>query len=290
MIGERRCWVCDSDALVLKKPSDIETFRPEDFAISDAHYGRTAAVYRCESCGFLECADMRDVVPYYQALEDHSYVDSRPERLLQSRRLLQSVTRLWGRRLSGLRLLDVGAGSGPLVEEALALGARAEGIEPSLWLRAHAVERGLRVHQGVLPHPDITGRFDVVTLVDVIEHTTDPLSLLQHASAVLETGGVLVIVTPDVRSAAARVLGWRWWHYRTAHVGYFSRATLSRLCARAGLKAGASTRPGWVLPLPYLLERVERYLPFRLPRVRRFSSVAVPFNLRDSILLVAHRA
>lgn len=283
------CWVCESSALVLKKASTINTMRPADFAITDAHYGRTAAIYECQTCGFLECADMRNVVQFYEALEDHAYVDSRPERRLQSRRLLRAVTRLTRRDLRGLRLLDVGAGSGPLVEEALALGVRAEGVEPSAWLRAHAVRLGLPVHLGILPHTDVTGQFDVVTLIDVIEHTTDPLALLRQASSMLAPDGVMIIVTPDVSSIAARLLGWRWWHYRTAHVGYFNRHTLRSLCARAGLTAGASTRPDWVLPLPYLLERLERYLPFRLPRIARLSSVAVPFNLRDSILLVAHR-
>ena len=284
-----RCWVCDSDALTLVKPSDLDTMRPEDFAISDAHYGRTAAIYRCAGCGFLECADLREVVQFYEALEDTAYVDSRPERLLQARRLLRAVERLSGRSLAGTRLLDVGAGSGPLVEEALAYGVRAEGIEPSRWLQAHARRLGLPVHHGVLPHAAVTGEFDVVALIDVIEHTPDPRGLLQQALALLAPGGVLVVVTPDVSSLAAKAMGWRWWHFRLAHVGYFSTATLEALTARLGLVTVAQARPGWVLPLPYLVERLERYLPFRLPRLSALATMAVPFNLRDSILLVARR-
>jgi 2-polyprenyl-3-methyl-5-hydroxy-6-metoxy-1,4-benzoquinol methylase len=284
-----RCWVCDSEALTLVKPSDLEAMRPEDFAISDAHYGRTAAIYRCNGCGFLECADLREVIQYYEALEDAAYVDSRPERLLQARRLLRTIERLWGRPLAGARLLDVGAGSGPLVEEALARGVRAEGIEPSRWLQAHARHLGLPVHHGVLPHADVTGPFDIVALIDVIEHTPDPRGLLQQALGVLAPGGVIVVVTPDVSSLPARLMGWRWWHFRLAHVGYFSAATLAALSARLGLVTVGRTRPGWVLPLPYLIERLERYLPFRLPRVSALATVAVPFNLRDSILLVARR-
>jgi len=287
---DHRCWICGAQQLVLRKSSNVATMRPEDFAISDAHYGRTAAVYECQNCRFLQCADMTAVVSYYEELEDPAYIESRPERLLQSRHLLRDVARLTGRSLRGLSLLDVGAGSGPLVEEAQALGMRAEGVEPSRSLCAHATARGLPVHHGVLPHPDVQGRFDVVTLIDVIEHTTDPVGLLSEASAAVEPGGVVVLVTPDVSSVAARLMGWRWWHFRLAHVGYFSRETLERLCERAGLQPTTSIRPGWVLPLPYLLDRVERYLPVRLPRARWQSSVAVPFNLRDSILLIGQRA
>lgn len=284
------CWVCGSADVVLRKTSDLDDMRPEDFAISDSHYGRTSAIYQCQACGFLECPEEPDVVRFYEALEDPAYVASRPSRCLQARALLRTIGRLAGRPLPGLRLLDVGAGSGPMVEAARAAGMRAEGVEPSVWLHGHAVRLGLPVHLGVLPHPDVHPPFDVVTLVDVIEHTTDPLALLQQVAAVLAPGGVAVIVTPDVSSAAASLLGWRWWHFRAAHVGYFNRTTLTRLCARAGLTVTRQARPWWVLPLPYLLERAGRYLPLRLPRLAWLERFAIPFNLGDSLLFVVRQA
>lgn len=284
------CWVCGSRDLVLRKPSDMMDLHPADFAISDAHYGRTGAIYQCQACGFLECPEVPDVVRFYEALEDPSYVASRPSRCLQARNLLRAVSRLTRRPLPGLRLLDVGAGSGPMVEAAREAGMRAEGIEPSVWLRNHAVQRGLPVHLGVLPHPDVRGLYDVVTLVDVIEHTTDPRQLLEQAARLLAPGGVVVLVTPDVSSVPASILGWRWWHFRAAHVGYFNRSTLSELCARAGLAVVRQARPWWVLPLPYLLERAGRYLPVRLPRLASLERLAVPFNLGDSLLFVARQA
>jgi SAM-dependent methyltransferase len=289
MAANLRCWVCDADALALKKPSDVTHLTPTDFAISDGRYGRTTAIYQCRTCGFLQCAETQDVVSYYRGLEDPAYFDSGPERAMQARRFLQRVSRLLGSDLTGRRLLDIGAGGGFLVEEARALGVRAEGVEPSAWLCAQARGRGLPVHQGVLPHPDIRGHFDLVTLVDVIEHAPDPINLLRQAAAVLGPGGSVIVVTPDVTSVAARLLGWRWWHFRVAHVGYFSPLTLERLLRRAGLASFRSARPGWVLPLSYLLERVEAYLPrgIRLPRARRVTSIPIPFNLRDSIMVCA---
>jgi SAM-dependent methyltransferase len=261
--------------------------RPVDFAISDASYGRTAAIFRCDRCGFLECPEMGDVVPFYEALEDAAYLESRPARLAQANGLLRTIRRLSRRELKGRRLLDVGAGSGPLVEAAGRTGMHAEGVEPSRWLHAAACERGLTVHHGVLPHPDVRERFDVVTLIDVIEHTTDPLSLLKTVGSVTADGGMVVIVTPDVKSLAARLLGWRWWHYRVAHVGYFSIDTLTQLCARAGLRITGWTRPAWVLPVGYVVERAERYIPVRFPKTKWMESASLPFNLRDSILACA---
>jgi SAM-dependent methyltransferase len=285
----RRCRICGGGDLVLRKTSDVDVLAPADFAISDAHYGRTAAIYQCPTCGFLQCSDLGEVAGYYHELQDPAYEASRSERCLQARRLLGRVRATLKRDLRGLRLLDVGAGSGPLVEEALALGARSEGIDPSAWLCARAQERGLAVHCGVLPHPAIGGAFDVVTLVDVIEHVPDPVGVLRQAAAAAKPEGTVVIVTPDVRSLAARLMGWRWWHFRLAHVGYFCLETAERLCVEAGLEPFSVERPGWVLPLSYLAERAARYLPGggALTSPKWMQSIAVPFNLFDSIMLCA---
>jgi 2-polyprenyl-3-methyl-5-hydroxy-6-metoxy-1,4-benzoquinol methylase len=285
------CWVCGGAGLVLRKRSDVASVTAADFAISDSHYGRTAAIYQCPACGFLQCSDIGDVAAYYRELEDAAYEASRPERCLQARRLLRRLCAALGRDLQGQRLLDVGAGSGPLVEEARALGADCEGVEPSEWLCARAAEHGLDIHHGVLPHPDIRGEFDLVTLVDVIEHVPDPIRLLREVATAARPGGVVVLVTPDVGSVAARLMGWRWWHFRLAHVGYFSAGTIERLCDRAGLQPFHRQRPGWVLPLSYLAERAGRYVPFGAGAspARWMRSVTVPFNLFDSIMLCARR-
>jgi len=68
-----------------------------------------------------------------------------------------------------------------MVEEALKLGYAEEGIEACKWLQQKARERGAPVHLGILPHPKLTGSCDVVTLMDVIEHVSDPVVLKRDA-------------------------------------------------------------------------------------------------------------
>jgi SAM-dependent methyltransferase len=274
---------------VLAKPSDFEgDLTSDSFAITDAHYGQTAAIYRCEDCGFLECPDLADALRYYRELEDPAYEEGRPERRMQMNRLLRRL-RPWK---PGSRLLDVGAGSGMLVEEALALGFDAEGIEPSRWLQARAAERGLPVHLGTLPSPEVRRPYDVVTLIDVIEHVSDPVELLRQAAAHLAPGGLAAVVTPDVGSLAARLLGWRWWHFRVAHIGYFSRSTLERALRESGVEVLRVSRPGWYFSADYLLERLGAYLPggLRLPVPGWARRITVPLNLRDSFLVLCRPA
>lgn len=270
------------------RPSGLpESLSPGDFAITNSDYGRAGALYRCRECGFLACLDMGEVLSHYEALEDPEYEAGRDERAMQSDRLLSEVEQ----HVPQGRLLDVGAGAGITVERALARGWDAEGVEPSAWLCERATERGLPVHRGTLPHPDVAGPYDAVVLVDVVEHVTAPVELLREAAALLAPGGAVFVVTPDVASFAARLLGRRWWHVRVAHVGYFTKPTLSLALARAGLQAVAFSRPGWHFRLDYLVPRVHHYLPrwLRIPLPRALSEVTVPLNLFDSLLAVATR-
>ena len=290
-VSRRNCWICGSPNLVLVKASDVagRQLSPEDFAITDRRYGVTAAIDRCGDCGFLQCTDADEVLGFYSDLNDEAYDEGRSQRALQARRLVKTIQRY----SPGGSLLDIGAGSGILVEEAAQAGFRAEGIEPSAHLAQAAAKRGLAVHRGTLPHPSIGDkRYDVVCLVDVIEHVPDPVDLMRQAAAVMAPGGVGIVVTPDVESLMARVMGRRWWHYRIAHIGYFSRATLDRALRQAGLRVVAFGRPRWYFSGDYLGERLVSYLPAPISRMKFAwaKAITVPLDLRDSIYMVFTRA
>jgi len=282
------CWVCRSERLELVKPANFsEALTSSSFSITDSHYGVTAAIYRCGSCKFLQCSDIGQVLAFYETLVDSDYEAGRQERSLQARKILDVVRKL----RPGGRLLDIGAGSGMLVEQAIQMGYRAEGIEPSGWLHEMAVQRNLPVHLGTFPHAAAAGRFDVITLIDVIEHVPNPVELLRHIEEALAVGGIAVIVTPDVGSLAARILRWKWWHFRVAHIGYFNKRTLILALDRAGLRPVLFRRPAWFFTAEYLWVRTHRYLPkfLRVAPPRFLTRVVIPVNLRDSWLIACER-
>lgn len=282
----RRCWVCDGDRLTpfRKSTAGPEPLAASSFRITDAEYGRTLELARCRDCGFVQLARDVDLTPYYARMDDESYEATRPFRALQAGRLLDGLPPVGPRP----RLLDVGAGSGVLVEEAIRRGWVAEGVEPSAWLAERGRARGLPVHLGTLPHPDVNPPHDVVTLVDVLEHVTRPRDLLREVRAVLRPGGRLLVVTPDVGSIPARALGSRWWHYRIAHVGYFTLRTLNALLSDSGFTLQDWKRPTWHLPLDYLWIRAARLLPLlrAVPVPGALARMTVRLNLLDSIVAV----
>lgn len=290
------CWACGSlETRPWSRGGAASPLRAEDLAITDARYGLTLPLAQCLACGFRFATgdELERLHELYAALDDPGYRESEEPRRLQMRAL---VTWARGSHPAPRRALDVGAASGLLVAEAARQGLEAVGVEPSRALAERARGDGLRVLCGALPHPALEGeRFDLVFLVDVIEHVRDPVGLLRACADRLAPGGRLALVTPDASSVAARLLRRRWWHYRLAHVGYFDRRSLERALARAGLHSESWRRAGWFFSVRYLAERVERYLPVawlnrRIARVPGFSGIyarVVPLNLYDSWAVIA---
>ncbi len=266
----------------IKESNFGDELSSRNFAITNFEYGTTGELSRCSRCGFIQCTDLEDVLGFYEDLEDREYENGRKERLLQERKVVAEIRRMH----PGEKLLDVGAGSGMLVEEAIRAGYQAEGIEPSKHLQQNALALGLPVHQGTFPHQKTPGPYDVITLIDVLEHVTNPLELMTDLRKALKKDGMLVLVTPDVRSFMPRLLKYRWWHYRVAHVGYFNKKNLSILADRAGLELIRMKRPTWYFTAHYLAVRTLSFLPgflrFKVPGF--MENIIIPLNLRDSIL------
>ncbi len=260
-----RCPICDSDQVTSWKPRNLDRpLRPEDFKITDSRYGVTLKLDRCESCSFIfaDRVEIANLTGYYERLEDPEYENGAVPRTLQMRWLLQL-----GRtaRKNARQVLEIGAGAGLLIAEARRAGLDAVGVEPSRSLVSEALRlHGVELLNGTFPHPQLRGRqFDLLFLVDVIEHLEDPVGLLMECAKALKPDGVMVMVTPNVSSVAARLLRHRWWHLRLAHVGYFNDRSMREACNRAGLEIQSSRTAKWFFPVRYVAERVAVYLPLR---------------------------
>lgn len=282
------CWICGGNSWRLFKGSTLKgSISSEDFKITDARYGHTGRIEECDACGFRQVKDVEAVLKFYEGLEDTAYDENREQRGLQARKIIEALLRY----KNGGRLLDVGAASGILLEQAKRLGLDGEGVEPSRSLAKSARDAGVKVHLGIFPHPEIHGPYDVITLIDVIEHVPAPIQLLKDIAAHLKPDGVGVLTTPDVQSLVARFLGPRWWHFRVAHIGYFSRATMKKALLEAGMEALEISCPSWYFTCDYAATRAMVYLPkflrFRLPKFLRERTIKI--NFRDSMQVIFRR-
>ena len=259
-------------------------------------YGLTLSLYKCKECGFIfaEDKEITELTSLYERLSDPEYEKTQKMRALQMRLLLDLAKTVHPGAVS---LLDIGAGSGLLVAEAKRLGFDAVGVEPSRRLVEMAQKvNEVKIFPGAFPHPLLTGQlFDLIFVVDVIEHVSNPVELLRYCAGALRPGGVIVVVTPDVGSLSARIFGQRWWHFRLAHVGYFSRSTLNKAIEAAGLSAICQRSRRWVFSVRYLAERLVEYVPvgwvnrlaIRVQPLRWLYGQVIQLNLHDSLVLFA---
>ena len=105
--------------------------------------------------------------------------------------------------LSGKKILDAGCGGGILSEGLARAGARVTGIDPGLDLvrvaRAHSLESGLSIdyRHGSVEElaEDEAGTFDIVTCLEVLEHTSDTAGMIWACSRLVRPGGTVFFAT-----------------------------------------------------------------------------------------------
>jgi 2-polyprenyl-6-hydroxyphenyl methylase/3-demethylubiquinone-9 3-methyltransferase len=121
-----------------------------------------------------------------------------------------------GRALGDLRVLDIGCGAGLLAEPLARRGARVTGIDAAAKniaaARSHAREAGLQVDYRVgEPAAALRSgeRFDVVLMLEVVEHVDDVAAFVAEAADRVAPGGVLAASTIDrtVRSFLLAIVG-----------------------------------------------------------------------------------
>jgi len=192
------CWVCGNNPLFKIRDSKISkgNLNSKDFLITSNKYGITLELSQCKKCGFIQASEKIDTLHFYENLVDKEYEKTRKERALQENQILRRIKKY---KVKG-KLLDVGAGSGILVEAATKKGFKAKGIEPSKWLAEKGNSRGINIIQGVLSESDKDEKFDVITIIDVLEHVDEPLKLLLDVSERLRNDGIGVLVVPNVES------------------------------------------------------------------------------------------
>ena len=105
------------------------------------------------------------------------------------------------RPLEGKSALDVGCGAGLLAEPLARLGAQVTAIDPAAELiaaaRDHAAGQRLAIDYRVSAAEDFIGAFDLITSMEVIEHTADPQQFLNELAKRLAPNGLLILSTPN---------------------------------------------------------------------------------------------
>jgi SAM-dependent methyltransferase len=137
------------------------------------------------------------------------------------------------------RLLEIGTGAGLFSKAMQRAGWETVGVEVNGDAAAFARDRlGLDVRQTYAE--DVTeppASFDVVAMMDVIEHVPDPAAVVTTARRLLKPGGLLLMQTPNLDSISRLALGSPWAVLSPAeHLYYFTESTMRALLERTGFQ------------------------------------------------------
>lgn len=138
---------------------------------------------------------------------------------------------------TGGKLLDVGCAMGFFLELAIREGFDAFGFDTS----EYAVSMGKKTFNGRMRQSTIGDvryapkSFDVISMLDVVEHLHDPVSDLRRLSGFLKDDGIMLLATGNCDSVVAKLLRRRWTFYTPPqHLYFFTKKTFTAMLGKAG--------------------------------------------------------
>jgi SAM-dependent methyltransferase len=188
------------------------------------------SVRECENCGLLyrdQTLSQDDFSRYYAKADFRQWERSG---FYPTERCVLKILRQLPK---GSRILDYGCSSGRLLGP-LCSDYRCYGVEVNAAAASEAARKGIKI----LAAEDIEiGEFDAIALVDLFEHLSEPLELLQKLSRLLVRAGQLIIVTGNGDAPACRSDPAQFWYFRVIeHVCMLTRKHAEFICRQLNLR------------------------------------------------------
>lgn len=219
----------------------------------------TDQVVKCNKCGLVYInprLEENTIINAVSEGDDTFYVSQREGRIETFKRGIELVEIFSPKG----KILDIGCAAGFFLTAAKERGWETYGVEPNTYLSEYGKkEFELNVFNGTLKEAGFQDNFfDVVTMWDVLEHTTDPLSELQEANRILKKGGVLVVNFPDFSSIWAKIFRRKWWFLLSHHLYYFTPKTLKLMLDKGGFEVIEQRPHAQKLKIGYMIDMIDR--------------------------------
>lgn len=239
------------------------------FSTCEVDLSRAPELWRCNVCGSGLVQNAIEEVTaqhLYTMGEAGDRWSNQPFDRNKTRLVVQILQSLFH---PGMRLLDVGANTGELLDFARQAGCVTAGLEYSQSSRTVLTEKR---HAAFASFEEMDADYDIITAFDLIEHLYDVPGFLQACHDRLIPGGRLVLLTGDIQAPTARLAANHWWYLQyPEHIVFPSRSYLGGLSnfrLQALYRTYASVgyqRPGLLGAAQILRKRLQRRLYNGLP-------------------------
>ncbi len=206
---------------------------------SSTHGNFQLPIQICKTCGFQTQFPRPDqeslyTEEYYTGGQEFSYRDERKTEIYDRYVWFARIRNISRFRSSG-NFLDIGCSFGGFLQCAKESGYTPYGVEISPFAAKQAEARGFKVWQGQFLDADLPENFfDVITLIEVIEHLENPKLVFDKLGKILKPNGLLLLQTANFDGWQAREAGQSYHYYLPGHVYYYSSDLLRKILANRG--------------------------------------------------------
>lgn len=190
-----------------------------------------------------------------------NYITQEQSLRITFRKFLNELKR---RGMTSGRLLEVGCGYGYFLDEAKNFFSYSAGTELSAKARAIAQQlTGAEIFANdIALLPSHFKNFDIIILINVIEHIYTPLEFVKALKQRLKKGGKMVIATPDIGSLWYKLMKKKWPSFKIPeHVVFYTKKTLISLLDKAGFHNIEQIPFPHAFPLGLITSKLGIYLP-----------------------------
>ena len=136
------------------------------------------------------------------------------------------------------KVLEIGAGGGYLYHYLKTNVKKYEAVELSDVQRKYLKKKfKIKTYKEIYQAPK--GFYDVVIIVSVLEHVTDPVGFLRSLKPLLTKRGKIIIECPSINDPLVslyHVQSYKDFYYRAVHLNYFNQSHLKKIIQRSGMK------------------------------------------------------
>jgi len=139
-----------------------------------------------------------------------------------------------------IRVLDIGGGTGTLLDSIKNADPRVsftQVVDLDSNAKTIAEKKGHHYYQGPIEQFEDEERYDVILVLNLIEHVADPLKVLNKAATLLNPNGAIIIKIPNYKSLDARIFKNTYWGglHCPRHWVLFTKKSFSMLANLSGL-------------------------------------------------------
>jgi 2-polyprenyl-3-methyl-5-hydroxy-6-metoxy-1,4-benzoquinol methylase len=210
-----------------------------------------------------------------------------------SNRFFAGLARRYGRH--GSRLLEIGSGLGHLVGQ-LEGNFETYGLDLNHWAVTRSKSEARRTFletasAQALPYADAS--FGVVIIKHIVEHLPDPAQAVREIGRILESGGILILATPNLASLLKPWKGSKWIGYLDpTHISLKHPDEWVSLIRSAGLSPIKIFADGfWNVPyIPFVPVLIQKLFFGSLGGFQALTGfIFLPVRWGESVIMIARK-